>query len=64
MPRKIQLYVSGQVDKVMQQELENLRLAVDGEGSGKQKKGKKSEKVRAASVRIQSKDQFSAQIHL
>ncbi|OPJ80260.1 IQ and AAA domain-containing protein 1 isoform B [Patagioenas fasciata monilis] len=34
-----------QVDKVMQQELENLRLAVDGEGSGKQKKGKKSEKV-------------------
>ncbi|NWQ76663.1 DRC11 protein, partial [Columbina picui] len=42
-----------QVDKVMQQELENLRLAVDGEGSGKQKKGKKSEKVRAASVRIQ-----------
>ncbi|KAK2532182.1 hypothetical protein Q9966_008446 [Columba livia] len=40
-----------QVDKVMQQELENLRLAVDGEGSGKKKKGKKSEKKKATTGR-------------
>lgn len=33
----------------MQQKLENLKLAVDGEKSDKQKKGRKSEKVRAAS---------------
>ncbi|NXT41464.1 DRC11 protein, partial [Pelecanoides urinatrix] len=37
-----------QVDELMQQKLENLKLAVDGEKSGKQKKGRKSEKVRAA----------------
>ncbi|NXO53778.1 DRC11 protein, partial [Aramus guarauna] len=39
-----------QVDELMQQKLENLRLAVDGEKSDKQKKGRKSEKVRAASL--------------
>lgn len=33
---------------MMQQKLKNLKLAVDGEKSGKQKKGRKSEKVRAA----------------
>ncbi|XP_035187622.1 dynein regulatory complex protein 11 isoform X2 [Oxyura jamaicensis] len=33
-----------QVDELMQQKLENLKLAVDGEKSGKQKKGRKSEK--------------------
>ncbi|NXK55998.1 DRC11 protein, partial [Chauna torquata] len=38
-----------QVDELMQQKLENLRLAVDGEKSGKQRKGRKKEKVRAAS---------------
>ncbi|NXV19669.1 DRC11 protein, partial [Cepphus grylle] len=38
-----------QVDELMQQKLESLRLAVDGEKSDKQKKGRKSEKVRAAS---------------
>lgn len=32
----------------MQQKLEDLKLAVDGEKSSKKKKGKKSEKVRAA----------------
>ncbi|NXX47473.1 DRC11 protein, partial [Tricholaema leucomelas] len=37
-----------QVDELMQQKLKNLKLAVDGEKSGKQKKGRKSEKVRAA----------------
>ncbi|NXC17415.1 DRC11 protein, partial [Corythaeola cristata] len=41
-----------QVDQVMQQKLENLRLAVDGETSGKQKKGRKSEKVRAAMMSL------------
>ncbi|NXJ89338.1 DRC11 protein, partial [Corythaixoides concolor] len=41
-----------QVDKVMQQKLENLRLAVDGETSGKQKKGRKSKKVRAAMMSL------------
>ncbi|KFV05284.1 IQ and AAA domain-containing protein 1, partial [Tauraco erythrolophus] len=41
-----------QVDEVMQQKLENLRLAVDGETSGKQKKGRKSEKVRAAMMSL------------
>lgn len=46
--RKIQLCLSGQVDELMQQKLKNLKLAVDGEKSGKQKKGRKSEKVRAA----------------
>ncbi|NWX24434.1 DRC11 protein, partial [Aegotheles bennettii] len=35
-----------QVDELMQQKLENLKLAVDGEKSGKQKKGRKSEKSR------------------
>ncbi|XP_010283947.1 PREDICTED: IQ and AAA domain-containing protein 1 [Phaethon lepturus] len=34
-----------QVDKLMQQKLENLKLAVDGEKSDKQKKGRKSEKI-------------------
>ncbi|NXK07451.1 DRC11 protein, partial [Herpetotheres cachinnans] len=38
-----------QVDQLMQQKLENLRLAVDGEKSDKQKKGKKKEKVKTAS---------------
>ncbi|NXG93162.1 DRC11 protein, partial [Stercorarius parasiticus] len=33
-----------QVDELMQQKLENLKLAVDGEKSDKQKKGRKSEK--------------------
>ncbi|NXT77630.1 DRC11 protein, partial [Zapornia atra] len=37
-----------QVDELMLQKLEDLRLAVDGEMSSKQKKGRKSEKVRAA----------------
>ncbi|NWY55162.1 DRC11 protein, partial [Chionis minor] len=37
-----------QVDELMQRKLENLKLAVDGEKSDKQKKGRKSEKVRAA----------------
>ncbi|NXW61536.1 DRC11 protein, partial [Eurystomus gularis] len=37
-----------QVDELMQQKLKNLKLAVDGETSGKQRKGRKSEKVRAA----------------
>ncbi|NXI36279.1 DRC11 protein, partial [Galbula dea] len=37
-----------QVDELMQQKLQNLKLVVDGEQSGKQKKGRKSEKVRAA----------------
>lgn len=46
---KIQHCMPGQVDELMQQKLENLILAVDGEKSGKQKKGRKSEKVRAAS---------------
>ncbi|KFQ90969.1 IQ and AAA domain-containing protein 1, partial [Nipponia nippon] len=39
-----------QVDELMQQKLENLKLAVDGEKSNKQKKGRKSEKVRATSL--------------
>ncbi|NXL12302.1 DRC11 protein, partial [Mesembrinibis cayennensis] len=39
-----------QVDELMQRKLENLKLAVDGEKSNKQKKGRKSEKVRAASL--------------
>lgn len=46
--RKIQLCVSGQVDELMQQKVKNLKLAVDGEMSGKKKRGKKGEKVRAA----------------
>ncbi|KFP29413.1 IQ and AAA domain-containing protein 1, partial [Colius striatus] len=37
-----------QVDELMQQKLENLKLAVDGEKSGQKKKGRKSEKVVAA----------------
>ncbi|NXN72163.1 DRC11 protein, partial [Himantopus himantopus] len=41
-----------QVDELMQQKLENLRLAVDGEKSDKQKKGRKSEKVRAAMMSL------------
>ncbi|NXY74934.1 DRC11 protein, partial [Glareola pratincola] len=41
-----------QVDELMQQKLENLKLAVDGEKSGKQKKGRKSEKVRAAMMSL------------
>uniref|UniRef100_A0A8B9NZL2 IQ motif containing with AAA domain 1 n=1 Tax=Apteryx owenii TaxID=8824 RepID=A0A8B9NZL2_APTOW len=38
-----------QVDKLMRQELKNLRLVVDKEESNEQKKGKKSEKLGAAS---------------
>ncbi|NXJ75772.1 DRC11 protein, partial [Trogon melanurus] len=41
-----------QVDKVMQQKLEELKLAVDGEMSKKQKKGRKSQKVRAAMMSL------------
>uniref|UniRef100_A0A8C8B5V7 IQ motif containing with AAA domain 1 n=1 Tax=Otus sunia TaxID=257818 RepID=A0A8C8B5V7_9STRI len=41
-----------QVDELMQKKLENLKLAVDGEKSDKQKKGKKSEKVRAAMMSL------------
>ncbi|NXY42966.1 DRC11 protein, partial [Ceuthmochares aereus] len=37
-----------QVDELMEEKLENLRLAVDGEKSSKQKKGRKSQKVRVA----------------
>ncbi|NWS56029.1 DRC11 protein, partial [Chunga burmeisteri] len=39
-----------QVDELMRQELENLKLAVDGERSDKQKKGRK--KVRAAMMSL------------
>ncbi|XP_067154802.1 dynein regulatory complex protein 11 [Apteryx mantelli] len=38
-----------QVDELMRQELKNLRLVVDKEESNEQKKGKKSEKLGAAS---------------
>ncbi|NXD69296.1 DRC11 protein, partial [Eolophus roseicapillus] len=41
-----------QVDALMQQKLENLKLAVDGEKSTKPKKGKKSDKVRAAMMSL------------
>ncbi|NXJ52366.1 DRC11 protein, partial [Spizaetus tyrannus] len=41
-----------QVDELMQQKLENLKLAVDGEKSDKQKKGRKSEKVRQAMMSL------------
>ncbi|KFQ10844.1 IQ and AAA domain-containing protein 1, partial [Leptosomus discolor] len=41
-----------QVDELMQQKLKNLKLAVDGEKSDKQKKGRKSEKVRAAMMSL------------
>ncbi|NXA48472.1 DRC11 protein, partial [Nothocercus julius] len=41
-----------QVDEVMRQEVKNLRLAVDKEQSNEQKKGKKSEKVRAANCKL------------
>ncbi|KGL95372.1 IQ and AAA domain-containing protein 1, partial [Charadrius vociferus] len=41
-----------QVDELMQQKLENLKLAVDGEKSDKRKKGRKSEKVRAAMMSL------------
>ncbi|NXI51795.1 DRC11 protein, partial [Chloroceryle aenea] len=41
-----------QVDELMQQKLKNLKLAVDGETSGKQKKGKKSQKVREAMMSL------------
>ncbi|KFO82929.1 IQ and AAA domain-containing protein 1, partial [Cuculus canorus] len=37
-----------QVDELMKEKVENLKLAVDGEKSDKQKKGKKSQKVRVA----------------
>ncbi|KAM6131643.1 dynein regulatory complex protein 11 [Phoenicopterus ruber ruber] len=40
-----------QVDELMQQKLENLKLAVDGEKSNKQKKGRKSEKKKKTTVR-------------
>ncbi|NWX38790.1 DRC11 protein, partial [Steatornis caripensis] len=41
-----------QVDELMQQKLENLRLAVDGVKSGKRKKERKGEKVRAAMMSL------------
>ncbi|NXN34261.1 DRC11 protein, partial [Nycticryphes semicollaris] len=41
-----------QVDELMQQKLENLKLAVDREKSDKQKKGRKSEKVRAVMMSL------------
>ncbi|XP_069638232.1 dynein regulatory complex protein 11 isoform X1 [Haliaeetus albicilla] len=40
-----------QVDELMQQKLENLKLAVDGEKSDKQKKGRKSEKKKKTTMR-------------
>nr|XP_010299377.1 PREDICTED: IQ and AAA domain-containing protein 1 [Balearica regulorum gibbericeps] len=40
-----------QVDELMQQKLRNLRLAVDGEKSDKQKKGRKSEKKKKTTTR-------------
>ncbi|XP_052649428.1 dynein regulatory complex protein 11 isoform X2 [Harpia harpyja] len=40
-----------QVDELMQQKLENLKLAVDGEKSDKQKKGRKSEKKKRMTMR-------------
>ncbi|XP_063197359.1 dynein regulatory complex protein 11 isoform X2 [Chroicocephalus ridibundus] len=40
-----------QVDELMQQKLENLKLAVDGEKSNKQKKGRKSEKKKKTTTR-------------
>ncbi|XP_072731337.1 dynein regulatory complex protein 11 [Ciconia boyciana] len=40
-----------QVDELMQQKLENLKLAVDGEKSGKQKKGRRSEKKKKMTMR-------------
>ncbi|XP_009948974.1 PREDICTED: IQ and AAA domain-containing protein 1, partial [Leptosomus discolor] len=42
-----------QVDELMQQKLKNLKLAVDGEKSDKQKKGRKSEKKKKRTVRNQ-----------
>uniref|UniRef100_A0A8C2YCQ8 IQ motif containing with AAA domain 1 n=1 Tax=Coturnix japonica TaxID=93934 RepID=A0A8C2YCQ8_COTJA len=41
-----------QVDELMQQKVKNLKLAVDGEMSGKKKRGKKGEKVRAANCEM------------
>ncbi|XP_040559868.1 dynein regulatory complex protein 11 isoform X1 [Gallus gallus] len=41
-----------QVDELMQQKLEELKLAVDGEKSSKKKKGKKSEKKKAGRKKI------------
>uniref|UniRef100_A0A8C2TRK9 IQ motif containing with AAA domain 1 n=1 Tax=Coturnix japonica TaxID=93934 RepID=A0A8C2TRK9_COTJA len=41
-----------QVDELMQQKVKNLKLAVDGEMSGKKKRGKKGEKVRAANLML------------
>ncbi|NWU68779.1 DRC11 protein, partial [Pterocles burchelli] len=41
-----------QVDELMQRKLEDLRLAVDGEKSGKPKKGRKSDRVREFRVNI------------
>ncbi|KAM6396763.1 dynein regulatory complex protein 11 [Pluvialis apricaria] len=40
-----------QVDELMQQKLENLKLAVGGEKSDKQKKGRKSEKKKKTTMR-------------
>ncbi|XP_075367334.1 dynein regulatory complex protein 11 [Mycteria americana] len=40
-----------QVDELMQQKLENLKLAVDGEKSDKQKKGRRSEKKKKMTMR-------------
>ncbi|XP_064015656.1 dynein regulatory complex protein 11 [Pogoniulus pusillus] len=40
-----------QVDELMQQKLKNLKWAVDGEKSGKQKKGRKSEKEKKTTMK-------------
>ncbi|NXC44580.1 DRC11 protein, partial [Penelope pileata] len=48
--KEVEEEIRVQVDELMQQKLENLKLAVDGEKSGKKKKGRKSEKVRAANL--------------
>ncbi|XP_054686735.1 dynein regulatory complex protein 11 isoform X2 [Grus americana] len=43
--------IRAQVDELMQQKLQNLKLAVDGEKSDKQKKGRKSEKKKKTTMR-------------
>uniref|UniRef100_A0A8C4K5N5 IQ motif containing with AAA domain 1 n=1 Tax=Dromaius novaehollandiae TaxID=8790 RepID=A0A8C4K5N5_DRONO len=45
-----------QVDELMRQELKNLKLVVDKEKSDEQKKGKKSEKVRAKKGKTRKKN--------
>ncbi|NXW48928.1 DRC11 protein, partial [Nyctiprogne leucopyga] len=44
--KEVEEEIRVQVDALMQQKLENLKLAVDGEKSGKQKRGRKSDKER------------------